>query len=123
MGDENFGDTEATTWTGEHYPISVTISSNLIQEPNLFSNPIARDLVSSFIDALKEIFSNQSKVQMKTNFFQTETTKESVFARILETPNQRCSLCVGIEAEDNNFENSSRQLQQTQKNQLLDLRE
>ena len=97
VGDKKFGGTEATTWTGEHYPISVTIPSNLLQEPNLFSNPIARDLVSSFIDALKEIFSTQTEVQMEKNFFQIETAKsilsDQPYQKALTTYSRKRTRC------------------------------
>ena len=51
--DDNFKDTETTTSIGKHIPISVSISSHLIEEPIFFSDPNPRDLVSSFIDALR----------------------------------------------------------------------
>ena len=52
----------------ETYPISVSISSNLIQEPIFLCNPNPCDSVSSFIDALENV-ATQSKAQMKLNFF------------------------------------------------------
>ena len=55
------------------------------------------------------------------NFLQIETIMKSRLGRIPETLNQRHSHCVGIEAEDDNSENSSTQFLEMQKNQLLDL--
>ena len=69
---ENFKDTETTTWIGKHIQISVSISSNLIQEHVFHCDPTAPDLVSSFTDAL-ETLATQSKVQMKMNFLRIES--------------------------------------------------
>ena len=51
--EDGFKDTETTRWIGKHVPISVSISSNLLQEPIFICNSNPRDLVSSFVDALK----------------------------------------------------------------------
>ena len=55
---------------------------------------------------------------MKMNFLHTETAIKSKLARILETLSPRRSNRVGIEAE---HDNSSTQLLEMQKNQLIDL--
>ena len=60
---------------------------------------------------------------MKTNFLQIETAMKSRLAPSLESLNQCRSHCVGFEAEDDIFENSSTQFLQLQKNQLTDLQE
>ena len=65
----------------------------------------------------------QIKAQMKLNFFQTETTVKSRLSCILKTLNQRRSHCVGIEAEEDTSKNSSSELLQMQKKQLIDLQE
>ena len=57
---------------------------------------------------------------MKMNFLQTENAIQSRLARIQGTLYQRCSHCVGTEAEE---DNSSTQVLQIQKNQLIDLQE
>ena len=54
--DEDFKDTETAKWNIEHIPIALSISSNLIQEPIFRCDPNPRDLVSSFIDALENLF-------------------------------------------------------------------
>ena len=81
------------------------IPSNLIQEPVILCNLNPRELVSSFIDALDNL-ATQSKAQLKMNFLQIVTTKESNLARILETLDQRRTHCIGLKAEDFNSENS-----------------
>ena len=56
-------DTDITTWIDQLGPISVSVSSNLIQQPTFLciSNPEA--LVESFVDALNGL-ATQSKAQM-----------------------------------------------------------
>ena len=50
---EKCKDTETATWIGKHFPTSVSISSNLIQEPISLRDPKPRDLVSAFTDDLE----------------------------------------------------------------------
>ena len=58
--EDKFCYTDTKTWTGKRIPISVSISSNLIEQPifSCDSNPGA--LVESFVDALDEL-ATQSK--------------------------------------------------------------
>ena len=59
--DENFKDTETTTYNGKYISIKVPISSNLITEPIFLCNhPNLRHLVSSFIDALDNLTTKKS---------------------------------------------------------------
>ena len=119
VDEENFKDTNTTTWIGKRIPISLSTSSDLVQEPISPFNTNPRDLVSSFIEALGNL-ATQSKAQMKRIFFQLEIAIKSRVAPILETLNQRRSHCVGIQAED---DNSSTKFLQMQENQLIDLQE
>ena len=52
LEDEDFKDTERTTWIGNHIPISVSISSKSIKEPVFFCNSSPRDLLSSYLLSL-----------------------------------------------------------------------
>ena len=103
----------------EAHPMFGVISPNLIQEPISFCGLDLCDWVSSLIDAL-EILATQNKCQMKMNFFQFERTIKNKLARVQEVINQRRSYCVGIEAEDDNFKNSSLQFLQMQKSHFID---
>ena len=105
---------------GRKFQFRKSISSDLIQEPIFLCDPIPRDLVSSFIKALQHL-AKQSKSQMKTNFLQIETNKKTRLSRSVEVQNHRRSHPVGIEAENDNFENSSTKFLPMQENQLLDL--
>ena len=73
--EETFRDTNTTTWIGEHVPISVSISSNLVEEPIFLCNSDPHHLVSSFIGALENLAS-QSKAKMKNLFLDIKTTKK-----------------------------------------------
>ena len=50
--EETFRGTNTTTWIGKHVPISVSKSSNLVDEPNFLCNSDPHNLVASFIGAL-----------------------------------------------------------------------
>ena len=51
--EETFRDTITTTWMGKHVPISVSISSNLVEEPIFLCNSDLHHLVVSFIGVLE----------------------------------------------------------------------
>ena len=64
-------DTNTTTWIGKHEPTSVSISSNLLQEPIFLFNKDAKTLIVSFVEALEELAS-KSKAEMLQKFYSTE---------------------------------------------------
>ena len=86
--EETFLDTIATTWIGKHVPISVSISSNLVEEPIFICNSDPHHLVASFIGALENLAS-QSKAKMKHLFFDIATTIKIKLGSILEKLTQR----------------------------------
>ena len=51
--EETFRDTITTTWIGKHVPISVSISSNLVEEPIVLCNSDPHHLVVSFFGFLE----------------------------------------------------------------------
>ena len=63
--EDNFLDTDTTTWTDKHVPISVSTSSNLIEEPIVFCNSILGALVQTFNDALEALATQQSANETK----------------------------------------------------------
>ena len=81
--EESFKDTNATTWIGKHVPISVSISSNLVEEPIFICNSDSHHLVASFIRALENLAS-QSRAKLKNLFLDNETTKKIKLGIILE---------------------------------------
>ena len=125
--EEQFKDTETTQWIGKHVPISVSISSNLIETPLFLCNSNPQDLVESFVVALESLAA-QSKAQMKLQFLDIETSIKSrlnaMFAVLNERRGPRETVlefedeCLEVEEKD-----VSTQFLQMQKNQLLDLQE
>ena len=120
--------TETTTWTGKHVPISASISSNLIPEPIFPCKANPHHLISSFITVLGGL-ATQSKAQMKLNFIEVETAVKIKLYAILEQLNQRRNRaervsnfvddCI-VEEEEKDL---STQFLLMQKNQLIDLQE
>ena len=138
--EETYKETETTKWIGKPVPISVSISSNLIPEPNFLYNSDPRHLVSFFISTL-EGSATQSKAQMKLKFIEVETAIKFKLSIILEQLNQRHSQRERVIEFDNDDEyftttttiidgddtaeekELSAQFLQMPKNQLIDLQE
>ena len=126
--DEAYKQTETTMWIGKHVPISVSISSNLIPEPNFLYNTNPHHLILSFITALEGL-ATQSKAQMKLSFIEVETAIKIKLCAILEQLNPRRNQaervsnfvddCIVKEEE----KDLSTQFLQMQKKQLIDLHE
>ena len=81
--EETFRDTITTTWIGKHVPISVSISSNLVEEHIFLCNSDPHHLVASFIGVLENLAS-QSKAKMKNLFLDIKTTIKLKLGSILE---------------------------------------
>ena len=67
---ESFTDTDTTKWIAKHFPISVSISSNLVKEPIFLCNSDPHHLVTSFIGALENL-ALQSKAILKIFSFKS----------------------------------------------------
>ena len=68
-----FRDTNTTTWIGKLVPISVSISSILVEEPIFFYNSEPHHVIASFLGALENLTS-QSKLKLKNLFPDNEIT-------------------------------------------------
>ena len=122
----SYKQTETTTWIGKHVPISFSITSNLIHEPIFLCNANIHHLILSFITA-PEGLATQSKAQMKLIFIEVETAIKMKLCVRLEQLNQKRNRtdtvsnfvddCI-VEQEE---KDSSTQLMQMQKNQLIEL--
>ena len=71
---EAFRDTNTTTWIRKHVLISVSNSSNLVEEPIFLCNFDPRHVVAYFIKAVENLAS-QSKAKMKKLCLDIETKK------------------------------------------------
>ena len=118
-------DTNTTTWIGKHEPISVSISSNLLQEPIFLCNRDSKTLIVSFVEALEELAS-RSKAEMLQKFSSIENAIKNRVSSIFEKLNGRKDESTPmfefqyIEEEEIDM---STQFLQIQKNQLLELQQ
>ena len=104
-----FKNTETTTRIGKHFPISVSISSNLTAIPIFICNSNPRDLIESFIAAV-EVFVTQNKIHMKLKFLEVETSIKTKLTRILESLSERrCRNRRFFEFEDQCFEDDNKE--------------
>ena len=125
--EESLKDTKTTTWIGKHVPISVSIFSNLVEEPISLYKSDLQHLVLTFIGTLEGL-APQSKAQMNFVFPDIKTTLKIELGSILEKLTQR-----HIRREHTRFDMSqddcdnehcaSTQFSQIQKNQLIDIQE
>ena len=121
--EETLRDTITTTWIGKHVPISVSISSNFVEEPIFLCNSDPHHLVASFIGVLENLAS-QSKAKMKDVFLDIETTIKIKLGSMLEKLTQRHNRRDQADLDDcDNEICASTHFLQIQKNQLIDLQE
>ena len=81
-------DTNTTIWIGKHEPISVSMSSNLIEEPVFICDKGPKNLIVSFVEALEEL-ANKSKTEMQTKFASIQEIINSRVETIFEKLNER----------------------------------
>ena len=81
-------DTNTTTWIGKHEPISVSISSILLQKPIFLCNKDPKTLIVSFAEALEELAS-KSKAEMSQKFSSIENAIKTRVNFIFEKLNGR----------------------------------
>ena len=90
--EETFRDTNTTAWIGKHVPISVSNSSNLVEEPIFLCNSDLHHLVASFIEAFENLAS-QSKKKKKNLFLDIGKTIKiklcSILAKLTQRRNRR----------------------------------
>ena len=125
--EESFKDTNTTFWIRKHASISVSISSNLVEETIFISNSDPHHLVASFIGA-PEHLASQSRAKMKNLLLNIKTTKKIKLGSILEKVTQhhyrRESARFDISQDDCDCEScTSTQFLQIQKKQIIDLQE
>ena len=119
--------TKKRTWIGKHVLITVSISSNLVEEPIFLCNSNLHHLVVSFIGTLENLVS-QSKPKMESLFTDIETTIKVKLGNILEklTQHHNRREHARFDMSQHDFDNeicASTQFLQIRKNQLIDLQE
>ena len=75
--------TQTTTWIGKHVPISVSISSNLINEPIFLYSKDPQNLITDFVSNL-ELLAEKSKLEMRTKFRDIEVAVNERMKKIFE---------------------------------------
>ena len=121
--EESSKDNHTTKWIGEHIPILVSISSNLVKEPIFFRKSDPHHLVTSFNDAL-EILTLQSKAILKILLFDIEKTINIKLGSILEKITQRHNRREQADLDDCDNETcTTTQFLQTRKKHLIDLQQ
>ena len=118
-------DTNKTTWIGKHEPISVSISSNLIQEPIFLCNKDPKTLIVSFVEALEELAS-KSKAELLQKFSPVEnaikTRVSSIFEKLHGRKGESTPMFEFHYIEEEEIDMSN-QFLQIQKNQLFELQQ
>ena len=119
-------DTNTTTWVGKQEPISVSVSSNLLQEPIFLCNKDPKTLIVSFVEALEEL-DTKSKAEILRNFSSIEnaikTRVNSIFEKLNERKNESTPMFEFQNIEEEEKIDMSTQFLQIQKNQLLELQQ
>ena len=125
--EETFRDTNATTWIGKHVTISVSISSNFVEEQVFLCNSDPHHLVASSIAPVENL-AFQSKTKMENLLLDIETLIKIKLGSTLEKLTQR-----QIRREHAKFDESqddcdneicaSTQFLQIKESQIIDLQE
>ena len=111
--------TATTAWIGTHVPVSVSISSNLLDEPVFLCKKDPNRLIISFVAQL-EILSAKNKADLKPKFLAVEAEIKDrlsdIYSRLQIVSETQPN--ISSETEDSNVSKSFLQIQQKQ---LLDL--
>ena len=83
---EELKETQTTAWIGKHVPNSVSISSNLIDEPIFLYNKDPQNLIIDFVSKL-EMLAEKSKLEMRTKFQDIEVAVKEKMKKIFDQLN------------------------------------
>ena len=118
-------DTKTTTWIGKHEPISVSFSSNFLQEHILLCNKDPKKLIVSFVEALEEL-ARRSKAKMLQKISSIanviKTRVNSIFEKLNGRKDESTPMFEFQYIEEQEIDMST-QFVQIQKNQLLELQQ
>ena len=126
---EELKETKTTTWIGKRVPISVFISSNLIDEPIFLYNKDPKKLIIDFVSKV-ELLGEKKKLETKTKIQDIEVAVNERMKKIFDWLNERDKNFSSkqFEYKDECIEDSeeadmSTQFLPIQKNQLIDLKQ
>ena len=126
---EELNETQTTTWIGKHVPVSVSISSNLIDDPIFLYNKDPQNLIIDFVSNL-ELLAEKRGLELRSKFQDIERAVNERVKKIFDQLNERGKIFSSnkFEYEDECIEDSeeadmSTQFLRIQKNQLIDLKQ
>ena len=85
---EELKETQTTTWIGKHVPVSVSISSNLIDDPIFLYNKDPQNLIIDFVSKL-ELLAEKSKLEMSSKFQDIEVAVNERIKKIFDQLHER----------------------------------
>ena len=95
-----FVDTATTTWVGKHEPISVSITSNQLEEPICICITEPHSLVSAFVNSVESL-AEKNKLELNLKFHDTATRIKEKLERVLSAINtKRRQLSNGNEPQE-----------------------
>ena len=93
-------DTETTFWVGKHEPISMSITSNLLDKPIFICDTEPHSLVSEFVNSLESL-AEKNKLEMNLKFHDIATRIKSKLEGMLSANNTKSrQLSNGSEPQD-----------------------
>ena len=93
-------DTETTFWVGKHEPISVSITSNLLEEPIFICDTEPQCLVSAFVNSVESL-AEKKKLERNLKFPDIATRIKKKLERVLSAVNtKRRQLSNGKEPQE-----------------------
>ena len=81
-------DTGTTTWVGNHTPFSVSLTSNLFEEPIFNCNTEPQSLMFSFVISVKNL-AEKSKLELGPKFLTISKTIKEKLERVTSTLSKR----------------------------------
>ena len=82
-------DTKTKTWVGKHEPISVPITSNLLEEPVFICDTEPNSPLLAFVNSLERTWQRKNKLEMKLKFHDIATRIKGKLERVLSASTQR----------------------------------
>ena len=120
--ENKIGDTDTTKWIGKHVPISLSISSNLIEQTIFLCNSNPGAFVLSFVDAL-DLLATQSGAQIEQKFLEIETGVKIKLNQIFSNPkHRRCRKETVSAFEDGCYKEEQEEIEQDVSTQFLQTR-
>ena len=87
---EELEPTKTITWIGKHEPISVPISSNLLDKPIFLCDKDPQSLIIDFVAKL-ELLAEKNKTEMRSKFLDIEKNGNKRLYTIFSILNERVS--------------------------------